>query len=421
MIEALPAPVPIRTENLNKAKIKVIGVGGGGNNAVNYMAEHQIGEVELIICNTDSQVLNNSPVKRRLHIGQVVTKGLGTGCDPERGRKAAEESIEEIKDCFSDGTDVLFITAGMGGGTGTGASPVIAKAAREMGILTIGVVTLPFKDEKNEFMRRAVAGIHELKKHIDSLLIIENQKIYEMYKDLSLLDAFPKVNEVLHTAVKSIADIINYEGFINVDLNDVKNVMRDSGMALLGIGEADGKDRAIEAAKRALSSPLLYECDLKTAKNVLINIVMSEKAPMSAEEMQIATEYINGFTQSAQRFKRGLVLDNSVEEKISITLVATGFRIENLPSIEQTSINPEDVVTIEEDDEVRSHNRAMMDRMQETFSKTGFAERYRSLPEKPSLIIEPGEKITPLENVPAYKRLNIDIFMTQSNTVTEEI
>ena len=249
--------------------IKVIGVGGGGCNAVNYMFNKKIDGCTFIVCNTDSQSLKKSPVPTKIQLGS----GLGAGCNPTEGRNAALNSQKEIEEKVFDGkTEMLFITAGMGGGTGTGAAPVIAAMAKNKGILTVGVVTLPFKNEGNESLSKAIDGIYELQKNVDSLLIINNEKIYAHYGGLLIQDAFPKTDEVLATAVQGITEIISKPGYVNVDFKDVKAMMTGSGMALMGCGSGQGKNRIADAVNSALASPLLNDFEIKTAKNVLINI-----------------------------------------------------------------------------------------------------------------------------------------------------
>ncbi|MDO4736498.1 MAG: cell division protein FtsZ, partial [Bacteroidia bacterium] len=273
--------------------------------------------------------------------------GLGAGCDPERGRKAATESIDDIKKALQGNTEMVFITAGMGGGTGTGAAPVIAKVAREMKKLTVGVVTLPFRDEGQEFLRRAIIGIKELQKHVDSLLIIDNQKLYQVFGELTVFKAFPRADEVLCTAVRSISEIITRPGFINVDFADVKMIMQNGGMAIMGIGEAEGPDRAVDAVRKAFESPLLNDCDLTTAKGVLVNITSSEEGGgLTMSELSQIMDHVNSYTGTANKFKRGVVLDPTMGQKISVTVVATGFDVQNLPQI---STGEEDDVVILDD------------------------------------------------------------------------
>ncbi len=317
--------------NINKksAWIKVIGVGGGGCNAVTQMHRQGIQDVDFIICNTDAQTLNDSPVPIKVQLGNVLTRGLGAGCDPERGKMAARESIEDIKQAIGSGTEMVFITAGLGGGTGTGAAPVIADIAKnELGLLTIGVVTLPFKDEGMEFYRRAMNGLKDIASKVDSLLVIDNQKLYEIYADLNVDDAFPKVDEVLNTAVKGIAEIITSKGFINVDLADVKMVTKDSGIALLGIGIASGEDRAKEAVRLAFESPLLNEYNLRTATNALVNISYNKNSErnLTMAELEQIMAHIQDYTGPTEKFKRGVVYDDTLpKDSIRITVVVTGI------------------------------------------------------------------------------------------------
>lgn len=344
--------VPV-TWNKNKSIIKVIGVGGGGSNAVTQMYKEGIKDVEFMICNTDSQALASSPVPEKLQLGTILTKGLGAGCNPEQGRNAAIESIDAIKERLSDNTQMVFITAGMGGGTGTGAAPIIAKVAKEMGLLTIAVVTQPFKDEGGEFLKRAYEGIQELSKYVDSLLIIDNQKLYDIYAFLRAREAFPMANGVLNSAVKGIAEIITGEGYINVDFADVKMVMKDSGMALMGIGEASGENRAMEAVEKAFSSPLLNDYDLKTAKSALINITSSEQNGITMAELRQVMDYIKEFTGNATNFKRGVVFDKNIDsDTISITIVATGFKMHlTPPPMIKQERDKEDIVELEDIEE----------------------------------------------------------------------
>ena len=314
--------------------IKVIGVGGGGCNAVDYMYNHRIQGCTFIVCNTDSQSLKKSRVPIKIQLGS----GLGAGCNPTEGRNAALSSQQEIEDkVLNTKTDMLFITAGMGGGTGTGAAPVIAAMAKNKGILTVGVVTLPFKNEGNESMSKAIDGIYELQKNVDSLLIINNEKIYTHYGGLLVHEAFPKTDEVLATAVQGITEIINKPGYVNVDFKDVKAMMTGSGMALMGCGKGEGENRIKDAVTGALASPLLNDFDIKTAKNVLINITCgyNEKGLLMddlAEIDRLMTEHLG---ENANRFKRGIVyeMDPEFADKVSITVIATGFEMKRLNEI----------------------------------------------------------------------------------------
>ncbi|MBO5943556.1 MAG: cell division protein FtsZ [Bacteroidales bacterium] len=314
--------------------IKVIGVGGGGCNAVDYMYNHRIEGCTFIVCNTDSQSLKKSPVPVKIQLGS----GLGAGCNPTEGRNAALSSQQEIEEkVLNTKTDMLFITAGMGGGTGTGAAPVIAAMAKNKGILTVGVVTIPFKNEGNESMSKAIDGIYELQKNVDSILIINNEKIYTHYGSLLVHEAFPKTDEVLATAVQGITEIINKPGYVNVDFKDVKAMMTDSGMALMGCGKGEGENRIKDAVTNALASPLLNDFDIKTAKNVLINITCgyNEKGLLMDDLAEIDRLMTEQLGETANRFKRGIVyeMDPEFADKVSITVIATGFEMKRLNEI----------------------------------------------------------------------------------------
>jgi cell division protein FtsZ len=304
--------------------IKVIGVGGGGSNAVNHMFKMGIEGVDFFICNTDNQSLRHSAVPNRIQLGMTLTSGLGAGSDPETGEKAALESGEQIKSILSDGTRMVFVTAGMGGGTGTGAAPVIAKIAKELNILTVGIVTLPFSDEGPRRMKQAEEGIAKLKPHVDALLSISNDRIVEMYGDLSFLEAFSEADNILCTAAKGIADIISKSGHINVDFNDVRTAMKNSGQALMGTGVANGESRAIKAAEAALRSPLLDNTSIHGAQHLLINVGFGNKAPSMAETRSI-TSFLQDEAGNEANLKMGLTHDEKLEDNISVTVIATGF------------------------------------------------------------------------------------------------
>lgn len=302
--------------------IKVIGVGGGGSNAVNYMFKQGIKGVDFIVCNTDAKALLNSPVPIQIQLGM---NGLGAGNNAEEGRQAAMQTKEQIAESLSHGTEMLFVTAGMGGGTGTGAAPVVAAVAREMGILTVAIVTIPFSFEGKKRFEQAQEGIKELRKHVDSLLIISNDKLRELYGDLSLSEAFSKADNVLTTAAKGIAEIITVVGYVNIDFKDVKAVMKDSGVAIMASGVAEGERRALEAAKQALESPLLNDNDISGASNILIHI-SSGSIELKMSEVEDISEYIQREAGSNADIIWGNCVDESLDEKISITLVATGFK-----------------------------------------------------------------------------------------------
>lgn len=304
--------------------IKVIGVGGGGGNAVNHMFRQGIEGVDFVICNTDKQALEASSIPNKYQIGEALTEGLGAGADPEKGKKAALENIDDIQSVLSDGTKMVFITAGMGGGTGTGAAPIIAKAAREMNILTVGIVTTPFRFEGNKRMGRAEAGIEKMKESVDSLLVINNEKLRDMYGNLSISQAFEHADNILTTAAKSIAEIITFEGYVNVDFQDVNTVMANSGVALMGTASAEGEERAIEAAKAALLSPLLAENDIKGAKNILLNITSGRKEILMDEIAEI-TDYVRDEAGDDADLIFGCAHDETLGDYISVTIIATAF------------------------------------------------------------------------------------------------
>lgn len=321
--------------------IKVIGVGGGGSNAVNHMYRQGIVGVDFIVCNTDQQALDLSPVPTKLPLGQNLTEGRGAGMDPEIGKKAALESYDIIKELLSRGTKMVFVTAGMGKGTGTGGAPVIAKAARELGILTVGLVTTPFLAEGSKRQKQAKEGIEELQNYVDSILVISNDKLRMIHGNLPLSQAFNQADSILANAAKSIAEIITVAGYVNVDFNDVNTVMRNSGVAIMGTAVAEGESRAILAIEQALNSPLLNDNDINGAKNILLNIT-SGKLEVTLDEISEIQEYIQSVAGSDTNIIWGNCYNEQLGEKLSVTVIATGF--ESVDPIRQvkktvTSIN----------------------------------------------------------------------------------
>jgi cell division protein FtsZ len=304
--------------------IKVIGVGGGGSNAVSYMYNKGIKGVDFYLCNTDAQHLEKSPVQNKIQLGSTLTEGLGAGGDPSFGKKCALESINQIEDALKHNTKMLFITAGMGGGTGTGAAPVIAQKAKQMGILTVGIVTRPFLNEGPEKARKADQGIEDLKPHVDALLVISNQRILQMYSNLRITEALGKADDVLFTAAKGIAEIITVEGLLNVDFRDVKTALENSGRAIMGTGVAIGDDRAMNASQLALDSPLLDENSIEGSKHILINISFGNDEPYASEIDVIIAFFQQQAGQNAN-LKYGLTKNDVLDKEIAITLVATGF------------------------------------------------------------------------------------------------
>ncbi|MCB9182955.1 MAG: cell division protein FtsZ [Flavobacteriales bacterium] len=305
--------------------IKVIGVGGGGGNAVNHMFTQGIKGVDFIIANTDRQALDVSPIPVKLQLGPSLTEGLGAGSVPDRGKDAAQENLDEIKQLLSTRTKMLFITAGMGGGTGTGAGPVVASIARELGILTVGIVTMPFQWEGRKRKQQAMAGIEELRNAVDTLLVINNDRLRDQYGNLSLDNAFAHADNVLTTAARGIAEIITMTGKVNVDFEDVKTVMTRSGVAIMGMAETEGEDRALRAAQEALDSPLLNDNDISGAKFVLLNITHGTREILM-DEIDEITEHIQKAAGSTADVIWGYGKDESLGEKVRITVIATGFQ-----------------------------------------------------------------------------------------------
>ncbi len=308
----------------NSSIIKVIGVGGGGSNAVNHMYKQGIKGVDFIVCNTDQQALDMSPVPLKIVLGATLTKGRGAGSLPEVGRNAAIETIEDIKSIIGTNTEMLFITAGLGGGTGTGAAPVIAQAAKEMGILTVGIVTIPFGFEGKKRKAQADEGMEALKQNVDTLLVISNDKLREIYGNLKVTEAFGHADDVLTTAAKGIADIITTTLQINTDINDVKTVMKDSGVAIMGSAQASGEQRALRAVEHAMSSPLLNDSNIKGARYVLVNITCGEDE-ITMDELGEITDYIQDAAGMTAEVIKGYGVDMSLGDKVNITIIATGF------------------------------------------------------------------------------------------------
>lgn len=315
--------------------IKVIGVGGGGGNAVNHMYGEGIDDVNFAIFNTDYQDLVKSKIPVKLQLGKQLTNGLGAGGNPEKGRLAAEESKEDIKDILkADNTKMVFVTAGMGGGTGTGAAPIVAGIAKEMGILTVGIVTIPFEFEMPKKRNNALKGVEEMSKNVDALLVINNQQLVNIYPDLDMGNAFAKADEILNDSAKGIADIITQTGYINVDFADVCAIMKDSGVAIMNTGYANdnSETRVLDAIKDALSSPLLKDSNIRGAQRILLNIHTSKDNKLTMKE----TEHLRRFLYSIGHdieFIWGAIYDDDLEESLKITIIATGFKIDEIPSI----------------------------------------------------------------------------------------
>ncbi|MFD1258880.1 cell division protein FtsZ [Mucilaginibacter terrae] len=317
--------------------IKVVGVGGGGGNAVNHMYKQGITGVDFIICNTDAQALELSPIPNKVQLGASLTEGMGAGSIPEVGKNSAIENIEDVKLMLGSNTKMLFITAGMGGGTGTGASPIIAKAAREMDILTVGIITTPFSFEGKRRKMQAEEGLEELKKYVDSFLVISNDKMRQIFGNLTLGSAFAQADDILTTAAKGIAEIITHPGYINVDFKDVRTVMKDSGVAIMGSFAAEGDNRAAKAVVGALSSPLLKDNQIEGARYILLNISSGTEQEVTMDEVSIITDYIQEEAGLAADLIWGNCIDESLGNKISVTIIATGFQTKDEREKEQNN------------------------------------------------------------------------------------
>jgi cell division protein FtsZ len=332
--------------------IKVIGVGGGGGNAVNHMYKEGIHDVTFVLCNTDNQALAKSPVPVKLQLGRHITEGLGAGNRPERARDAAEESIDDIRNLLNDGTKMVFITAGMGGGTGTGAAPVIARIAKEMDILTVGIVTIPFIFEGEKKIIQALDGVDNIAQYVDALLVINNERLREIYSDLTLKNAFGKADDTLSIAAKSIAEIITIEGIVNLDFADVKTILKDGGVAIMSTGFGEGDNRVTTAINDALHSPLLNNNDIFNARKVMLNVSFDPKSEMMMEEMNEVQDFMSKFREGVEVIW-GVAQDSTLDSKVKITILATGFGVKDIPGMDtvlarRTQKEEEELLQIEE-------------------------------------------------------------------------
>lgn len=385
--------------------IKVIGVGGGGGNAVNHMYREGIHDVSFVLCNTDAQALNDSPIPVHLQLGN---EGLGAGNRPERARQAAQESIDDIRHMLNDGTRMAFITAGMGGGTGTGAAPVIAQVSKEMGILTVGIVTIPFRFEGPKKIDQALDGVEEMAKHVDALLVINNERLREIYPDLSVLDAFGKADDTLSVAAKSIAEIITIHGLINLDFNDVKTVLKDGGVAIMSTGYGEGEGRVKKAIEDALNSPLLNDNDVFNSKKILLSIAFSsekkEQDSLMMEEMNDVNDFMARFGEDFE-IKWGLAIDPELDRKVKVTILATGFGIEDVEPKEMHNRRSQEEanrIAVEEEKAIER-----IDRRNRYYGSDSNNTQYKR---RPHIYIfsqddlDNEDVIMAVENTPTYKR-----------------
>lgn len=333
--------VNFNLDEISPTIIKVIGVGGGGGNAVEYMYSKGICDVDFVVCNTDAQILENSPIPVKIQLGAALTEGHGAGNNPEIGAKSAEESLDEITKMLKKNTRMAFITAAMGGGTGTGAAPVIAKLAKDMGILTVGIVSIPARFEGPKRLNQAREGLQQLKDHVDCLIVIDNEKIKRIYGSQTISAAFAKANDVLNIAAKGIAEVITLPGYINVDFADVKTVMTDSGVAIMGAAQASGEDRARRAITEALDSPLLNNNDIRGAKNILLNITSGTDEVTMNEMTEITSIIIHRVGDTAAVIW-GVGTDEALGDAVSVTIIATGFPKDDIEILDQPSVRNEE-------------------------------------------------------------------------------
>ncbi len=417
----------------NNCIIKVIGVGGGGSNAVNHMFHMGIKDVEFVICNTDAQALEESIVPNKIQLGLNLTEGRGAGNKPEQGKQSAIENLTEIEEMLSKNTKMAFITAGMGGGTGTGAAPIIANTAREMGILTVGIVTIPFRFEGQRRVEQAKEGIMEISKYVDSLLVISNEKLRDIHGDLTISEAFSKADNVLTVAAKGIAEIITVHGYVNVDFADVETVMRESGVAIMGSAAAMGENRAIDAIREALTSPLLNNNNINGATNILLNITSGKEEATMSEIGRI-----NDFVQECAGLNANIIwgngTDDSLDQEISVTVIATGFKADVIPELyinkkaevfklgADTSNTP-----IQQKINFATSNKENLEKSgisKENFQKVstmGSRAESMPMPERTG-IWKKSEEIDKMESEPAYKRRghSIDTSNNSRNTKTNK-
>ena len=394
--KTLPFAIPTECPRI----IKVVGVGGGGSNAVHNMYRKGIHNVSFAVCNTDMQAMQNSPIPKKVQLGLEITEGLGAGNDPEVARKAAEESREELERLFNDGTKMAFITAGMGGGTGTGAAPVVAEIAKKLGILTVGIVTIPFKFEMTGKIKQALKGVIEISKHVDALLVINNQRLIDMFPKLNVTEGFHLVDDVLTTATKSIAEIITARGTINLDFRDVRKILKDGGVAIMSYGIEKGDMRVSRAFRSALHSPLLNDNDIYKSKKILFNIYENPNDPIRIEEMAEVESFMAQFQEEDIELIWGYSKDHNLEEgAVKVTVLATGFGMKDIPGMEPVIKKEE-----EKEEKISREDQERLDQMLGVFYK----------PEYKVYIFKGDEMyndefLEALDNSPTYKRSAMEL------------
>lgn len=419
--EDLPIDLPL----VDSSIIKVIGVGGGGSNAVNHMYRQGITDVSFVVCNTDNQALAKSPVPIKIQLGGNTTEGLGAGGKPEVACKAAEESIDKIQDILRDNTKMAFITAGMGGGTGTGASPVVAKASHDLGILTIGIVTIPFAFEGKKKIEQALKGVVTLSDHVDAILVINNEKLTEIYPDLELSNAFAKADDVLTNAAKGIAEIITVPGYINTDFADVYSIMKDGNVAIMNTGFASGENRITQAIEDALNSPLLNTNDVSGASKILLSLYCSTQNQIRMEEVDEIHQFMTKVGEDVEVIW-GATFDDTLGDNVKITLIATGYNVSDIPGMPSKYnekkkepecpkvpfvVNDEPIVTKED---IKAEEEKKKEEVIEKAKREYYKDKVVVEPEKEPTIdlpvftlddLEDDAKREDIENIPAWKRM----------------
>lgn len=414
--ELMPFTFP---ESGTSSIIKVIGVGGGGGNAVNHMYREGIHDVTFVVCNTDNQALEESPVPHKIQLG---SEGLGAGNRPERARAAAEESLEDVKEMLNDGCRMAFITAGMGGGTGTGAAPIIAKTAKEMNILTVGIVTIPFVFEGNKKIDQALDGVEEMSKHVDALLVINNERLRDVYSDISVMNAFGKADDTLSIAAKSIAEIITLRGTINLDFNDVKTVLKDGGVAIMSTGFGEGEGRVTQAITDALHSPLLNNNDIFNSKKVLFVITYSPSSELMMGEMDEIHEFMSRFGKDVET-KWGLYIDDTLNDKVKFTILATGFGIKDVPGMDSvlekhSQEEQKRLEELEEEEQKKEERRG--DYYGKSILKNSNRKRRHNLYVFTQEDLDNDDIISMVETTPTYKRTKAVLEAIQSKATAED-
>ncbi len=409
------------TKDITNSIIKVIGVGGGGGNAVNNMYREGIHDVTFVVANLDKQALDDSPVPVHLQLG---TEGLGAGNNPAKARIEAENTTEDIRRMLNDGTKMAFVTAGMGGGTGTGAGPVIAKISKDMGILTVGIVTIPFRFEGTKKINQALDGVEEMARNVDALLVINNERLMKIYPDLSFINAFKKADDTLTVAAKSIAEIITVHGLINLDFNDVRTVVKDGGVAIMSTGYGEGEGRVKAAIQDALNSPLLNNNDIYNAKKILLSINFNcedgKDGGLTMDEMNEVNEFMSQFEDGFE-LKWGVAIDPSLDKKIKVTILATGFGVNDVDGMNE-HLTPKKIQSIQDKQDEEERKQRNEERIRNYYS----GDQNTPQKKRPHTYIFSTEDldnedvIIDIENIPTYKRTKSDINRLKNNGVNRD-